>query len=522
MMAPDVAEAIRALAADGKPPSEQQVRAWLRKLSPAKQGAVDSALGLAPPESFREYVARHDPDFGFHKWTDPVFDALQGVADGSIDRLIIEAPPRSGKSHIVSVRFPSYYLERHGHRWVALGSHGARLAQKFSREARRFFRRAGGRINPEMRSVQEWGTAGGGGLWITSPDSSGTGRGSSLFVIDDPVKSRKAIRTLRAQQDLIEWYEDVAYSRLEDVGAIVLMATRWGDYDLTGQVLAKETASASEADEIDAASEHWMVISRPARMLPPEERVTFPPSVRVVPDTREVGQALVPERGYDEARLAKIERVVGPASWWSLWQQSPRQRTGTLFAWENFRIVDATHAQGIKIRAWDLAGTEGGGDWTVGTLMSYAPDSPVPIIIEDVVRFQHGPAKRNAKMQETAFADMQRYGQLGFMIWFEDDVGIAGGDRTRALVALLAGFHVSHGRASGSKLMRADPLSGQVEVGNVGLLKGPWNNAFRLELTSFTGKDGEIDDQVDSAAHAFNRLFELTAHAEGEEYFAPR
>jgi predicted phage terminase large subunit-like protein len=504
----------RALIRDGVMPDAARVEAFLQRCSPAQLTALDEGLGLERSESFREYVARVDPGFEFHAWTDPLFDALQAIADGRENRLIVEAPPRHGKSHIVSIRFPAYYLERHPHRWAALGSHGHSLAKKLSRSARNFYRRGGGLLDREQRAVEEWATRDGGGLWITSPDSSGTGRGASLFVIDDPVKSRKAIRTPAARRDLIEWYDDVVYTRLESTGAVVIMATRWGDEDLTGQVIKKEGD-----DEED--SERWLMLSRPALALPPEDRAKFPESIRVIPDTRAVGEALAPERGYTVERLRRIERVVGPATWWTLFQQQPRDRDGTMFAWDDFKTVHARHATAFRLRGWDLAGTEGGGDWTVGALISYDPDAPIPIIIEDIARFQHGPGLREAEMVRVAQQDAIRYGMLGVVQWWEQDTGTAGEDRNRSLMAAMAGFDARYGPATGDKKVRATPIAGQVKVGNVGLYHGPWVNDFKTEACAFLA-GGAHDDQVDAVAHAFNRIFEFSDYVEDVEEFTPR
>lgn len=57
---------------------------------------------------------------------------------------------------------------------------------------------------------------------------------------------------------------------------------------------------------------------------------------------------------------------------------------------------------------------------------------------------------------------------------------------------------------TGSEELRAKPPSRQVEVGNVVLLRGPWNEAFLEELGIFPA--GSHDDQVDAAADAFNKL----------------
>jgi len=63
-------------------------------------------------------------------------DALEAVERGDIQRLLVTMPPRHGKSELVSVRFPAWYLGRNPDRRVILVSYAADLAHRFSRAGR--------------------------------------------------------------------------------------------------------------------------------------------------------------------------------------------------------------------------------------------------------------------------------------------------------------------------------------------------------------------------------------------------
>jgi predicted phage terminase large subunit-like protein len=73
-----------------------------------------------------------------------------------------------------------------------------------------------------------------------------------------------------------------------------------------------------------------------------------------------------------------------------------------------------------------------------------------------------------------------------------------------AFTRLLAGFNVVVERVSGSKELRADPFSAQVNAGNVRLVRGAWNRDFMEELRTFPL--GHTDDQVDAGSDAFTDL----------------
>ena len=68
----------------------------------------------------------------------------------------------------------------------------------------------------------------------------------------------------------------------------------------------------------------------------------------------------------------------------------------------------------------------------------------------------------------------------------------------------LAGFDIHTDRVTGSKVVRAKPLSAQVQAGNVDLLEGDWIPEFLTEADTFDGETG-YSDQVDAASGAFNK-----------------
>jgi len=58
--------------------------------------------------------------------------------------------------------------------------------------------------------------------------------------------------------------------------------------------------------------------------------------------------------------------------------------------------------------------------------------------------------------------------------------------------------------STGSKEVRANPLSSQAEAGNVKLVRGTWIGDFLDEAESFP--NGSHDDQIDSASLALAEL----------------
>ena len=174
---------------------------------------------------------------------------------------------------------------------------------------------------------------------------------------------------------------------------------------------------------------------------------------------------------------------------------------GEFFRVSMLEIVDAAPAGLPSVRRWDVAATAGAGDHTAGVRVE-GPDSSGLFYVSDVQRGQWATDERNRIIRQTAETDGK-----AVRVIVPQDPGSAGVDSARAFVRLLAGFNVTAERESGSKDVRADPFSAQVNAGNVRLVRGAWNRAFIDELRDFMpGIDNRADDQVDAAAGAFNAL----------------
>lgn len=475
--------------------SPERIRRALAKLTPEERAELDALLTApdAPPFlPFRAWVERHDPRFIWYRHAEVLGEALQGVADGRITRLMVFEPPRHGKSREVSIDFPAYYLSRFPERWAAVTSYSGELAHRFSRAARELYTNAGGTMRGDAASVKEWMTEAGGGMWATGVGGAATGKGFHLGIVDDPIKDHEQANSARYRERAVDWYNSTFYTRAEPGAAIVVMHTRWHQLDLAGTLLDELAAGGGDG-------ERWHVLNLEAIKEP--GAMALPPGCVLLPDWRATGEPLCPER-FDLRKLRSIEQKLGPYHFAALYQQRPRPREGGFFKWAWFLRVPFRPAEAKRVRYWDTAGTEGGGDYTVGCLMAKTPQGR--FVIEDVVRGQWSPGRRDAEIVETAARDAARYGRGAVKIWLEQEAGVGGTDRTAALVKKLAGHTIRTEPATGKKTDRADPLASAAEAGNVALLEAAWNKPFLDELTSFP--TGDHDDQVDAAAGAFNKL----------------
>ena len=275
---------------------------------------------------FHKMIKQVKPSYRFYRAHATIVQELQRVIDGDCTRLIVCCPPRTGKSELSSRLLAAAYLLAHPDRYVAICSYSADLAESFSREARDYYRAAGGMLDPTNTSVNDWGTAGGGGCWATGIGGSVTGRTANLIIADDTVKGREEADSPRTMDKLWSFYQGSLYTRLEPgTSAIVVVATRWCENDLTGRLLELEANSPLDKRE------NWTIIDLPAISEDPGSRPPLPENCHVVEDWRkEPGLALCPQR-YDIDDLERIRQIVGPREWASLYQQRPAPVGGNMF-----------------------------------------------------------------------------------------------------------------------------------------------------------------------------------------------
>lgn len=433
-------------------------------------------------ESFTKYA---NPRFQFYPHCNLLIDVCERVTRGELKRVMIQLPPRHTKSELFSRLFSAYYLKQHPERFVGINSYSADLAYTLSRAARENFIQCGGTVKDDVSAVKHWETPEGGGLWAAGVGGSITGKGFHLGIIDDPLKNAEEAASDIIREKHKEWYSSTFYTRQEPDAAIVIIQTRWHEDDLTGWLLSEE----SQGEQ----PENWHIVCLPAIA---EGSPVIPESCTLEPDIRSDGEALCPPR-YNEAKLSKIKARIGEYHFGALYQQRPTARQGLFFHVDKFEFVDAAPAEAKRCRGWDKAATAGGGDWSAGP--KWSKDKDGIFYVEDVVRGQWDTATRDRTIRQTAELDGRWCKVKG-----EQEPGSGGKESAENFVRLLSGFPVSTEPATNAKEVRADPMSAQVNAGNVKIVRGPWNKAFIDEFRSFP--HGKNDDQVDGSSLAFNEL----------------
>ena len=244
----------------------------------------------------------------------------QGVGE-SANILILEAPPRHGKSEFVSKWLPAWYLCRHPGRKVMLASYEANFARTWGKKARslvaEFGREFDVYVSSETNKANDWEIEDHkGGMATTGVGGPMTGRGANLLIVDDPIKNAEEALSETVRGAHWDWWQSTAYTRIEPGGAAIVMNTRWHQEDLAGRIIR-----ASENGEI-----------------PPVTRISLPALAEVGfedPLSRAEGEALWPER-WPSSKLAELRRSMERYWWMALYQQRPTKHASVEWPEEYF------------------------------------------------------------------------------------------------------------------------------------------------------------------------------------------
>jgi len=403
------------------------------------------------------------------------------------------APPRHGKTELVSRKFPAYVFGHHPDWPIIATSYSDDLASRNNLDLQRVIdSEAYSTIFPEtrLRSPTAKGrwirTSGlfevvkkGGSYRSAGVGGSITGMGARVIIIDDPIKDAAEAESQTVLDAAWDWYQGTLYTRQDGPAGILLIMTRWNMGDLAGRLI--------EEMRVDG-KDQWRVVSFPAIAEEDEAH-------------RRAGEALHPER-FPLETLRSIETTVGSYFWSALYQQRPTPREGGIFKPSRMAIESGPVESGKIVewvRGWDFASSKNRGDWTVGTLIGRTQERRY--VVADVVRFRGTPEEVEQRMVLTARADGHRVRHS-----LPKDPGQAAGTQILYFTRALAGYTVTSSPESGSKVTRAEPFASQCNVGNVTLVEGSWNRDYIEELRNFP--NGVYDDQVDASSRAFMELLE--------------
>jgi len=433
-----------------------------------------------------------------------ICEHLEAVTRGEIKRLLINMPPRHMKSLGVSVFWPAWeWLQNPKTQWL-FASYAHTLSIRDNVKCRRVvlsprYQQLVDRFQPGLALVDDQNTkikfenTEMGYRLATSVDGQLTGDGGDKIVIDDPHNVREA-ESDAVRIGTLEWWDEAMQSRLNDpnAGAFVVIMQRVHEDDLSGHIL--------ENDDND----EWVHLCMPARYeADVGNRIkSWVKGANIDPRKKE-GDPLWPER-YTDKNLRDLEKSLGEYGSAGQLQQRPAPRGGGMFEYEKMQEVDTCPSKIVDVvRYWDKAGTEKkrakGYDpcETAGVKMAKLQNGQ--FIVLDYVHGMWGATRREKKIKMVAENDGKRV-----KVYVEQEPGSGGKESAESTIRNLAGFLVEADRPTDSKALRAEPMSCQVNGGNVLVLRRKWTKQYKRAFQNFPA--GKKKDAVDASTGAFNKL----------------
>lgn len=425
--------------------------------------------------------------YGWH--IDAIAEHLEAVTAGQITRLLINIPPGTMKSLAASVLWPAW-------EWGPAGRPSLRYLSTSYTDTyvKRDSRRMRDLVSSEWyqahwpvalirageRSFENTARGSREGVAFASMTS---GRGDRV-IIDDPHSTETAESDTERERALRIFRESVP-TRLNDPArsAIVVIMQRLHEKDISGEIVSRRL----EYDHL---------------MLPMEAELDrrCRTSVGFIDPRDREGELLFPER-FPRPVVDKLKATMGEFAVAGQLQQRPSPRAGGLFKREWFGpecfIPEAP--KGCRwVRHWDLAAsTRKSSARTAAVKMGKAPDGS--FVVADVKIMQEEGHVVRSVIRAVAETDGRQV-----VISLPQDPGQAGKVQAKDFITGLAGFSVTAEPETGDKFTRAEPFAAQCAVGNVKMVRAPWNEAYIDELCGFP--TAAWKDQVDASSGAFGRL----------------
>lgn len=207
---------------------------------------------------FLSFIQQMDAAYKFGAHLKRLGALLMDVENDVKDRIAVSMAPRFGKSQMISIYYPAWYLGRHPDHKVIVASHTADLAVDMARKVRNLMQTdAYRRIFPSVsiaadaKAAGKWNTNMGGEYYATGVGGALAGRGGHLIIVDDPLSEQdiKAGNTDSLDQTY-EWFRAGLRTRLMPGGKICILHTRWHQRDLIGRLL-KDAALNPESDQYE-------------------------------------------------------------------------------------------------------------------------------------------------------------------------------------------------------------------------------------------------------------------------------
>jgi predicted phage terminase large subunit-like protein len=403
---------------------------------------------------------------------------LQQMAEGKLDRLLVNAPPGSAKSTLISHLFPAWCMAYHkGCSFLGV-SHTYDLSERNGRRVRNLIKDKARMLDNDLQddtaAAFRFATTNGSEFYAAGVLQAIQGFRATYCCIDDPLRSHDDAYSKQIRDSQIEWLHADLLTRLRPDGRVCICMTRFHEDDLCGHLIS----------QMEKGGQKWKVLIIPAIA---EENDAL---------GRKAGEYLWDEPEYGYARFLRQQKAEKPPVMWnSMFQQRPAPETGIVFEDHWFKACDKLPPRD-ELRfygATDFALSAGRGDFTVHLIAALDGDNHLYIV--DMWRAQATPDKSVEAMLDLAerwkiLEWAQESGQIRTAIGPHLETRM----RTRGVYISFRSFPTKHDKTTRASSIRARAALSGIFINP----KAHYWAAMRQEVLTFPASRN--DDIVDALA----------------------
>jgi len=189
-------------------------------------------------------AAKLDPRYEVRAHLEVIGAELAALERAEFDRLMVNTPPRVGKTRTAVEWFVFWWLIRHPTHRVIIGCYGDDLATRAGVHIRKLVQTYGAAYGLVLErgagTKKDWSLTTGGGVRAVGVGSGITGHDGDLIVVDDPTKSRAEAESVARRDAIYDWWSGDLMTRSVPGTSVLLIQTPWHPDDLRARVVNEQ------------------------------------------------------------------------------------------------------------------------------------------------------------------------------------------------------------------------------------------------------------------------------------------